>query len=68
MEEPVITMEQFKKLLDYLNDDNREGSFRYLIYDIMGFTTAEYCDLYETGLMGFKDKYYEYREKANGRT
>ena len=64
MKEPIVTMEQLKKLLDYLADDNSEGSFRYLIYDVMGFEAKDYCDLYHTGLMGFKDWYYECRDKA----
>jgi len=63
MKEPVITMKQMKALLDYLSDDDQEGSFRYLIYDVMGFKHKDYCDLYYTGLMTFKDNLYEMRSE-----
>lgn len=47
-------MDQLKKLFEYLMSD-KQGTFRYLIYDIMGFDNRNYGDLYCSGLMGFKD-------------
>ena len=66
MDEPKITCSQLKALFDFLMEDEREASFRYLIYDIMGFKPEDYCDLYSTGLMNFKDTFYEMRNNNKG--
>ena len=59
----VITKEQFTKMIDFLMNDKRVGSFRYIIYDVMGFKQEDYFWLYKTGLMNFKDKIYDLRNK-----
>ena len=59
----VITREQFTKLISYLMNDEKQGTFRYLIYDVMDFKAEDYSWLYSTGLMGFKDYFYELRNK-----
>ena len=59
--ETVVTMDQLQRMVTYLADNESEGSFRYLIYDVMGFNTSNYCDLYSTGLMNFIDYIHELR-------
>jgi hypothetical protein len=58
MDEKYITLNQLRALFKYLMY-NDESSFRYLIYDVMGFKREDYSDLYATGLMEFKDYIYE---------
>ena len=53
--EVTVSMDQLRKMFTYLMDEKKEGSFRYIIYDVMGFECKDYCDLYSTGLMEFKD-------------
>lgn len=59
----VITREQFTKLIKYLMNDKSQGTFRYLIYDVMGFKPEDYSWLYSTGLMYFKDYFYDLKNK-----
>ena len=63
MEKEIITREQLTKLFDYLRNDTRQATFRYLIYNVMGFKSEDYSWLYSTGLMGLKDMIYDYRDK-----
>jgi len=56
-DEEVITKKQFTKLMTYLMDINTHGSFRYLIYDVMGFHSSDYQWLYETGLFTFNNDF-----------
>jgi len=63
MKEFTITRTQLKKLFDYLSNKEREGTFRYLIYDVMGLKPENYSDMYSTGLMGFKDEIYDLRSE-----
>lgn len=63
MKKEIITREQLTKLFDYLRDDTKQATFRYLIYTVMGFKQEDYSWLYLTGLMGLKDTIYEYRDK-----
>ncbi|MFA5048566.1 MAG: hypothetical protein WC516_06100 [Patescibacteria group bacterium] len=65
MPNEVITREQFEKLIKYLMDEKRDASFRYLIYNVMGFTIEDYSWLYSTGLMQFNNYIYELRNKGN---
>lgn len=58
-----ITLLQLKKLFNYLLDDKRQATFRYLIYDIMGFKAKDYSDLYATNLMNLKDNLYSLRDE-----
>jgi len=62
--ELMVSVTQLRKLFTYLMDEKREASFRYLIYEVMGFKPENYSDLYYTGLMSFKDMFYEYRQDA----
>ena len=58
-----ITLKQLTNLFKYLQDDTKQATFRYLIYEVMGFKPKDYCDLYYTGLMSFKDMIYELRDE-----
>jgi hypothetical protein len=58
----AVTLKQLKAMFDYLSDKERQGTFRYIVYEIMGFKHKDYCDLYYTGLMNFKDMIYELRD------
>jgi hypothetical protein len=58
-----ITLEQLRALFACLSDKQLQGSFRYIIYDVMGFKQKDYCDLYHTGLATFKDELYELRDE-----
>jgi hypothetical protein len=39
------------------------GSFRYLIYDKMGFNEKNYLELYEAGGMTISNAIFEYKDK-----
>lgn len=64
--ELTISIDQFRKLIEYLSNEDREGSFRYLIYDVMGFDSDAYSALYSTGLMGFNEYVQELRAEPKG--
>jgi hypothetical protein len=57
-----ISLDSLKKLFEYLLDNERVGSFRYLVYNVMKLN--DYIDMYSTGLMRFKNEYYEMKRKA----
>lgn len=61
-----LSKAQLKKMFEYLNS-GEECSFRYLIYDVMGCTPDDYHWLYETGLMGFLNKFYSKRRENDSK-
>jgi len=61
MKDGTISREQLTKLFSYLTNEKRGGSFRFLIYDVMGFKPEDYSWLYSTGLMNLNNMIYAYR-------
>ena len=61
--EITITIKQLKDLFNFFLS-GREGSFRYLIYDVMGFEPKDYCNLDNTNLIRFNNYFCELKEKA----
>jgi len=53
MEKP--TVEQVAWVFEKIMENAGKGTFRYLIYDKMGFTEDNYLELYESGGMAINN-------------
>jgi len=49
-----IPYDKLEKMFRYIMS-GKQGSFRYIVYDVMGYKPEDYSWWYSTGLMGFKD-------------
>lgn len=56
----AVTAWVFEKIVEHANDP---GSFRYLIYDRMGFNADAYVPLYEAGGMTITNEFSLKEEK-----
>jgi hypothetical protein len=58
------TVEQVAWVFEKICEHMREGgTFRYLIYDRMGFEEKDYLPLYRSGGMGISNMIFDWREK-----
>ena len=53
------TIEQVAWVFHKINENAGNGSFRYLIYDRMGFGPEAYIPLYEAGGMKINNAFYK---------
>jgi hypothetical protein len=56
------TVEQVAWVFEMISK-NPVGSFRYLIYDKMGFKQENYLELYEAGGMTITNAIFKYKDK-----